>query len=168
MSENEIRMILPTDQPEVISMHQDNKLILPDEFEEFSRDCRKYLGLNYDDPVSSSDLQKITDELKINPVAFLNSGNHWNLVTRYDYDLGRIHLYDPLVGLRATQCNPYVTKVWYFTEPGHIMFTAKTIYDDKYRLIEEPLDQLGAIQTDPVNCGPAVLFAARLIRSIQS
>ena len=109
-------------------------------------------------------MQKLSERLEINPVAFYNFGNHWSLVL--EYHNGELNIYDPSLGVRSL---PYrlTQRVWYFPKPKHLGLYAADLSKDKYKTPQEPLQQLGPIQRNPVDCGTLSLFAANFVKTIQ-
>ena len=136
---------------------------LPDDPEEFSRFCRKYLGLGPRDPFDNSHLQAISDNFDLTPVAFYNPGNHWTLITGYNYPSSELRFYDPEKGIRTITYYS-AQRVWYFPTPGHLKIAAGDLSTDSYKILEEPLDQLGLTMKNAVDCGPLSIFAARLVK----
>lgn len=143
-------------------------LVLPYDPEEFVRYCREYLKLSAIAPFDNFHLQKLAEDFRLTPVAFYNSGAHWILVTSYDFTNGRLRYYNPAEGLREIAYGS-AQRVWYFLGDSRLKLQAADLSLDKYRILEEPLDQLGPIQRphNPYDCGPLAVFAARLSRGVE-
>lgn len=138
---------------------------LPSSPDEFSSYCRTYLRLGQKAPFNNEHMQRLVEDFGLAPAAFYNPGGHWTLITDYDYPTRRLGLYDPMSGLRLIEYGS-AQKVWYFLGNRRIKFSATDLSLDRYRIEREPLDQMGAIQTNPVDCGPLSIFALKLVRGI--
>lgn len=141
--------------------------VLPIDPNEFSKYCRKLLGLKPTDPFSNFHLQKLAKDFGLTPVAFVNTGNSWTLATDYDYPSGKLGLYVPSQGLKEI---PYgsAQRVWYFQAPSILRLEAANLSIDKYQLPREPLQRLGPIQgnQNPYDCGPLSVYAAKVAKGI--
>ena len=153
-----------------ISSPNKNTLIVPDDPLEFCRFARNHVRIRPTDPFDNDHLHRLSTDLRLTPVAYHNPGNHWTLVTDATRTPDGITLgvWDPTKGLREIQ-GYGLTKVWYFWgKENELKFAASDLITDQYSLPREPLDQLGSLQEDPVNCGPLTVFAARLVRRVMA
>lgn len=140
------------------------ELGIPSDPDKFSKYCRELLGLKPNDSLWNEDLQELSEKLELNPIAFYNSGDHWTLIL--EYYKGQLTIYDPPSGVRSLEYGP-AQKVWYFPKPKYLESSAADLSKDGYKILQEPLQQLGPIQRNPADCGPLSLFAANFVKNTQ-
>lgn len=132
----------------------------------FIEEFRRKVGLAPGKPLRSGDFYKMGQEYpKLTPVLIHNPGAHWVLVR--EIERSSIEVYDPVSGLRRIE-NPNMDKFWYLCPSDHptreypfmVNRTLPRASRDRYSLPREPLARLGPIQTDALNCGPLMIYAA--------
>lgn len=164
-----VGIVRETDPPKakVVRVGREATPALPIDPNEFSRYCRNLLGLKIADPFNNFHLQRLAEDFRLTPVAFVNTGNSWALATDYDYSLRRLGLYVPSQGLKEIEYGS-AQRVWYFQAPSILRLEAASLSLDKYRLPRESLQRLGPIQgnQNPTDCGPLSVFAAKVAKGI--
>ncbi|SRR5258708_38619948 len=155
-----------------VPLFEEPRVIGPQAFiEEF----RRKVGLNPGKPLTSSDFYKMGQEYPtLIPVVIHNPGAHWVLVREIEHN--SIETYDPMSGLRRIE-NPNMAKFWYLCPsdyptreyPFMVNRNLARASKERYFLPREPLARLGRIQTDVLNCGPLMIYAALVAKgSIKS
>lgn len=133
--------------------------------EAFAQFCRDLLGVNKTHGLTDNEMHQLVSELNLPPTAFFNPGNHWTLVLNPGKETMRI--YDPMSGVGdvSTDTRRHI----HYSMGEGLMRLSKDgfwnfgrLLDDNYSLPDEPLQKLGAIQTDPWNCGPLAVYAAKI------
>lgn len=137
----------------------------PSSPEAFARFCRNLLGIDEKHGLFGDEIHQLVDKLGLPPTAFFNPGNHWTLVVTPGTEQMRV--YDPVSGVQdvSTDTNKHI----YYSMSKGLMRLSKDgfwnfgrLLEDNYSLPEEPLQQLGGLQTDAWNCGPLAVYAATL------
>lgn len=138
--------------------------------QQFIEEFRRKVGLEPRRPFSNTYFWETGKHYPgLIPLAVYNPGNHWVLVVDINPD-SSIEVFDPTAGLRIIGGELRGNGFYYLrreeNSTGEYPFSLSSqtsvlqFRSGGYSLHREPLARLGRIQSDPLNCGPLVFYAA--------